>query len=503
MDCTPVILAHETPFSIGAVEISPSTRELRNNGKCAILEPRVMQVLVALHRARGSVVSKDDLITCCWEGRIVGDDAVNRVIGRLRHDASDHADNAFRVETITRVGYRMVENGGRQPAAGVDRRKLIIAGTAAAAAAGTGVVGWNFLGRRRLSGEAKTLYEDANTAMWEGTADQLSNAVAKLRTATELAPENADVWGLLALAYKLQTHQLPGDQRSLAIAYSNAAAKKALSLDPDNGDALAAQAWFENKFGNWLALEQVTRAALKRSPDNAPLNSAMGQIMGSVGRLRESLFYFDRTARFAPMAPTAQFLLIGALQNVGRLDAAERAIDRAFERWPRNTAIWFSKYYFLMFNGRAQEALSMIRDVARRPIGIPEWNLDLTALQAESIASGDPGKIDATVAKWRETAKIGTGFAENAAIFAGRTGRLDDAFAILEGYYFDRGFQVGGQRWSKEQGFYSTRRDRNTFLLFSLGMEGMRRDARFSKLTREIGLYDYWRKSGTKPDYLA
>ena len=47
MDCTPIILAHETPFSIGAVEISPSTRELRNNGKSAILEPRVMGHLIS------------------------------------------------------------------------------------------------------------------------------------------------------------------------------------------------------------------------------------------------------------------------------------------------------------------------------------------------------------------------------------------------------------------------------------------------------------------------
>ncbi|WP_297695100.1 hypothetical protein, partial [Phenylobacterium sp.] len=43
-----------------------------------VLEPRVMQVLVALARERGEIVSRDDLIASCWAGRIVGEDAINR-----------------------------------------------------------------------------------------------------------------------------------------------------------------------------------------------------------------------------------------------------------------------------------------------------------------------------------------------------------------------------------------------------------------------------------------
>ena len=127
-----IVLAHEPPFRIGAAEIRPATREFVHNGHASIGEPRVMQMLVALHRADGGVVSKDDLIGLCWEGRVVGEDAINRVVSRLRHDAAEKAGGAFKVETITRVGYRLVGangnagNGFAVPP--VDRRRALAAG---------------------------------------------------------------------------------------------------------------------------------------------------------------------------------------------------------------------------------------------------------------------------------------------------------------------------------------------------------------------------------------
>ncbi len=66
-----------------------------------------MQVLVALFRADGRVVSRDELIARCWEGRIVGEDAINRAIGRLRRLSEADNEEAFQIETIPRVGYRL------------------------------------------------------------------------------------------------------------------------------------------------------------------------------------------------------------------------------------------------------------------------------------------------------------------------------------------------------------------------------------------------------------
>src|SRR5689334_17798833 len=97
----PVDLANEPDFRLGGLEVRPSLREVGSE----ILEPRVMQVLVVLASRRGQVVSRDQLIATCWAGRVVGDDAINRCIARLRRLAETHG--GFAVETITRVGYRL------------------------------------------------------------------------------------------------------------------------------------------------------------------------------------------------------------------------------------------------------------------------------------------------------------------------------------------------------------------------------------------------------------
>lgn len=101
----PIDLAREADFALDAMTVRPSVREVETAAGREMLEPRVMQVLVALAQAREAVVSRDDLIARCWEGRIVGEDAINRAIGRLRRLSEGGA--GFTIETVPRVGYRL------------------------------------------------------------------------------------------------------------------------------------------------------------------------------------------------------------------------------------------------------------------------------------------------------------------------------------------------------------------------------------------------------------
>src|SRR5690606_15238101 len=138
----PVELAHVRPFRIGSVEVRPGTREVLGGNRREVLEPRVMQVLVALAGARGEILSRDDLIASCWEGRAVSDDAITRVLSRLRALARNFED--FQVETIIKVGYRLVERSDKPIAlpsleaaskpqrSSIDRRLLVSGGGAAA-----------------------------------------------------------------------------------------------------------------------------------------------------------------------------------------------------------------------------------------------------------------------------------------------------------------------------------------------------------------------------------
>ncbi len=76
-----------------------------------------MRVLVALASAKGKVLSRDDLIELCWDGQIVGNNAVDRVISRLRQVFSDLSADAVRIDTITKVGFRLIGIAPDLPAA--------------------------------------------------------------------------------------------------------------------------------------------------------------------------------------------------------------------------------------------------------------------------------------------------------------------------------------------------------------------------------------------------
>jgi len=109
----PVDLAREPDFALGNLRVQPSSREVVGAGQREVVEPRVMQVLVALARRRGQVVSRDQLIETCWAGRVVGEDAINRCIAKVRRLGETHG--AFSLETIARVGHRLTEQAGEQP----------------------------------------------------------------------------------------------------------------------------------------------------------------------------------------------------------------------------------------------------------------------------------------------------------------------------------------------------------------------------------------------------
>lgn len=106
-------LASEPPLRLGPLTIEAALRRVvHEDGREAFLEPRVMQVLVALARAGGGIVSRSELLVACWHGVVVGEDAIDRVIGRLRRAGETLG---FRLETITKVGYRLVAEDAAPP----------------------------------------------------------------------------------------------------------------------------------------------------------------------------------------------------------------------------------------------------------------------------------------------------------------------------------------------------------------------------------------------------
>ena len=100
-------LAKAADFYLGGLSVRPSQCRIVSPAGEALLQPRIMQVLVVLAARRGDVVSRDELMAQCWGGFAVSDDAIHRCIARLRRLAETHG--GFAIATVPRVGYQLSE----------------------------------------------------------------------------------------------------------------------------------------------------------------------------------------------------------------------------------------------------------------------------------------------------------------------------------------------------------------------------------------------------------
>ena len=95
---------------LGDLVIDPAAGEMAGPGGREQLDPKVMQVLVALARRAGEVVSRQDLLAEVWPGVVVGDDVVSRCVYQLRRhlrQAGGDERYAALVETLPKRGYRL------------------------------------------------------------------------------------------------------------------------------------------------------------------------------------------------------------------------------------------------------------------------------------------------------------------------------------------------------------------------------------------------------------
>lgn len=102
-------LEREPAFAVGGATIDPVSREATFAGGQERLQPQTLKVLIALARRKNQVVTRSELVESCWDGKIIGDDVINRSILMLRQFAE--RVGGFSIETVPKAGYRLVEAG--------------------------------------------------------------------------------------------------------------------------------------------------------------------------------------------------------------------------------------------------------------------------------------------------------------------------------------------------------------------------------------------------------
>jgi DNA-binding winged helix-turn-helix (wHTH) protein/TolB-like protein/Tfp pilus assembly protein PilF len=104
----PTIEELEAGFRLGDWEVLPSLRVIRRNGEDISPEPMAFDVLMALARRDGALVTRDEFVDEVWKGRFVSDEPLQQKISMLRRHFEDSTPYEY-IGTVHRRGYRLLK----------------------------------------------------------------------------------------------------------------------------------------------------------------------------------------------------------------------------------------------------------------------------------------------------------------------------------------------------------------------------------------------------------
>src|SRR5712675_2631330 len=101
-----------TTLRIGAWRVDPKSGQISRNGETARVDVRTVRLLLCLAEHSGEVVSIDDLLSQVWSEVSVAPDSVYQAVASLRRLLGDDSKQPTYIETVPRLGYRMVATVG-------------------------------------------------------------------------------------------------------------------------------------------------------------------------------------------------------------------------------------------------------------------------------------------------------------------------------------------------------------------------------------------------------
>lgn len=500
---------------IGRLRVDPATRVFEGPQSAVTVRPQVMRVFLLLHDAEGAVVTRDELVEQAWAGRFVAEDSLNGAVSEVRRALRSVGAEGLEVVTVPKAGYRLQGAPGPGPSMqdpqdaaaaqgvsdaspAVPRRWMLGGAAALGLAAATGALLW-----RREEARARKvdqLLTRGLMALRQGLPQFDAHGVEAFRQATALDPGNARAWGLLALSLRAAAEYGTPQQASEAGRQAELAARRALSLDARQSDALTALALLTPSFGEWLEAERRLRAVLAIDPDNIFAMSGLSRILMSTGQARACLASLDRQVALDPLSPNLQFRRVYTLWSLDRLNEADAVADRALQQWPRHPAVWFARMWTFAFTGRAPRALAMLADRVQRP-EMPPPMAELFALSLKALEKPGSPLAAAAIRANLAAAARGPGPAVAAIMVLSGLGAGAQALEVARGFLLQRGEVVVRQRHTSQQPSVTDQHHRMTMMLWIPATQSLRREPGFPALCAELGLVDYWREARVRPDF--
>jgi TolB-like protein/DNA-binding winged helix-turn-helix (wHTH) protein/tetratricopeptide (TPR) repeat protein len=117
---------------------------------------------------------------------------------------------------------------------------------------------------------------------------------------------------------------------------AQAAARKAVELDPGSGEAQAALGWVElYRNLDVISAERALKAAVQLEPNYAPAHHTYSGVLQMTGRFREAIAEEERAVALDPLSEIARASLAEELSLVGENDRALQQLNLIFKMDPQ------------------------------------------------------------------------------------------------------------------------------------------------------------------------
>ncbi len=153
------------------------------------------------------------------------------------------------------------------------------------------------------------------------------------RQATEIDPNYAKAWALIALGQTELHFRHSRDEPALA------SAERALELDPSLAEALCVQArYLAEEDGKFDEADQLIQVALRLDPESWEVNKEAARLLGQRGKFREAIPFFEKAASLVEADYHSTGMLSTCYGAIGDAAGLKSAAERTLERTQRALA---------------------------------------------------------------------------------------------------------------------------------------------------------------------
>jgi DNA-binding winged helix-turn-helix (wHTH) protein/tetratricopeptide (TPR) repeat protein len=286
-------------YEFGPFVLDVGERRLSEAGRPVPLAPKVHEMLVALVRRAGTLVSKQELLDIVWTDTCVEEGILAVHVSTLRKILAGRGGADY-IETVRRAGYRFtaaVRSIQPEPFS----------------------VRWP-VGVLPAKPAVSELIGDGRLRLLSASRSDVPRAVEAFRAAVALDPNYAAAHAGLALACCAQA-ELRLTQPQDAYADARAAALRALAMDPANADAQVALGtvlfladW------NWIGARRSFERALQIDPDHTEGLLCYGRLLEALGELDRGLTAKQKALERNPTSAAVHLQIAHSFWNQRRYD---------------------------------------------------------------------------------------------------------------------------------------------------------------------------------------